>query len=81
MSGLLSGPVTGFLIGLTGGLHRYGFGGFTDLACAISTTSEGLLAGMAAFCLRTHNKRALLFRRCLCLASPLWRKSYRCSSS
>jgi two-component system LytT family sensor kinase len=62
LGGLLGGPVTGFLIGLTGGLHRYGFGGFTDLACAISTTSEGLLAGMTAFYLRTHNKRALLFR-------------------
>ena len=62
LGGLLGGPVTGFLIGLTGGLHRYGFGGFTDLACAISTTSEGLLAGLAAFYLRTHNKRALLFR-------------------
>ncbi len=62
LGGLLGGPVTGFLIGLTGGLHRYGFGGFTDLACAISTTSEGLMAGLMAFYLRSNNKRALLFR-------------------
>jgi LytS/YehU family sensor histidine kinase len=36
----------GFLVGLTGGLHRYTLGGFTDLACAISTTCEGLLGGL-----------------------------------
>src|SRR5512137_2061776 len=45
MGGILGGPVTGFFIGLTGGLHRYSMGGFTDVACAISTTAEGLLGG------------------------------------
>ena len=34
------------LSGLTGGLHRYTLGGFTDLACAISTTAEGLIGGI-----------------------------------
>ncbi|MFT4837418.1 MAG: two-component system LytT family sensor kinase [Psychromonas sp.] len=46
LGGLLGGPVVGFAVGLTGGLHRYSMGGFTDLACAISTTVEGLLGGL-----------------------------------
>ena len=45
LGGLLGGPLVGFLVGLTGGLHRYTLGGFTDLACAISTSCEGLLGG------------------------------------
>ncbi|TCS40698.1 sensor histidine kinase [Reinekea marinisedimentorum] len=49
LGGLFGGPVVGTLVGLTGGLHRYSLGGFTDLACAISTTAEGLLAGMVHF--------------------------------
>jgi len=46
MGGLLGGPLVGFAVGLTGGLHRYSMGGFTDTACAISTTAEGLLGGL-----------------------------------
>ncbi|WP_428242749.1 LytS/YhcK type 5TM receptor domain-containing protein [Gynuella sp.] len=49
LGGLFGGPVIGFLVGLTGGIHRYTLGGFTDLACAISTTWEGLLAGLVNF--------------------------------
>ena len=46
IGGLLGGPVVGFAVGLTGGIHRYSMGGFTDLACAISTTFEGVLGGL-----------------------------------
>jgi two-component system LytT family sensor kinase len=46
LGGLLGGPLVGTAVGLTGGLHRYSMGGFTDLACAISTTWEGLMAGL-----------------------------------
>lgn len=46
MGGLLGGPIVGFAVGLTGGMHRYSMGGFTDVACAISTTTEGLLGGL-----------------------------------
>ncbi|CAH0527040.1 sensor histidine kinase [Vibrio hippocampi] len=46
MGGLFGGPIVGFLVGLTGGMHRYSLGGFTDLACAISTTSEGIVGGL-----------------------------------
>jgi two-component system LytT family sensor kinase len=45
MGGLLGGPLVGFAVGLTGGIHRYSMGGFTDVACAISTTAEGLIGG------------------------------------
>ncbi|GGO80412.1 sensor histidine kinase [Marinobacterium nitratireducens] len=46
LGGLLGGPLVGTAVGLTGGLHRYSLGGFTDVACAISTTWEGLMAGL-----------------------------------
>ena len=46
MGGLLGGPLVGIAVGLTGGIHRYTMGGFTDTACAISTTAEGLLGGL-----------------------------------
>ena len=46
MGGLLGGPLVGLAVGLTGGLHRYSMGGFTDVACAISTTTEGLIGGL-----------------------------------
>lgn len=46
MGGLLSGPVVGGLVGLTGGLHRYSLGGMTALSCMISTIVEGLLGGL-----------------------------------
>lgn len=46
MGGLLGGPLVGVAVGFTGGIHRYSLGGFTDVACAISTTSEGLFGGL-----------------------------------
>lgn len=46
LGGLLGGPAVGFAVGLTGGLHRYSMGGFTALACAFSTMSEGLIGGI-----------------------------------
>lgn len=46
VAGLLAGPWVGFLTGLIAGVHRYTLGGFTDLACAVSTALEGLLAGL-----------------------------------
>ncbi|EKE75157.1 regulator of cell autolysis [Gallaecimonas xiamenensis 3-C-1] len=46
LGGLLGGPVVGTAVGFTGGMHRYSMGGFTDVACAISTTWEGFLGGL-----------------------------------
>ncbi|MDR8524349.1 sensor histidine kinase [Shewanella fidelis] len=61
LGGLLGGPVTGFFVGLTGGLHRYSMGGFTDLACAISTTLEGLSAGLISYYLRRIGQQELIY--------------------
>ncbi|WP_322803623.1 sensor histidine kinase [Vibrio alfacsensis] len=61
MGGLFGGPVVGFAVGLTGGIHRYTLGGFTDLACAISTTAEGLIGGLLHVYLIKRNKGAILF--------------------
>lgn len=48
VGGLLGGPFVGILSGLIAGIHRWGIdiGGFTAFACAISTTIEGVMAGM-----------------------------------
>lgn len=61
MGGLFGGPVVGFFVGLTGGLHRYTLGGFTDVACAISTTAEGLIGGLLHTYLLRKGKSAQLF--------------------
>ncbi|EKA3120115.1 sensor histidine kinase [Vibrio alginolyticus] len=61
MGGLFGGPVVGFAVGFTGGIHRYSLGGFTDLACAISTTAEGVIGGLLHVFLIKRNKGALLF--------------------
>ena len=48
VGGLLGGPIVGILSGLIAGGHRLiiDIGGFTALACAISTIAEGVLAGL-----------------------------------
>lgn len=61
LGGIFGGPVVGFLVGLTGGLHRYTMGGFTDLACAISTTVEGLVGGYMHYYMLKKDKRDRLF--------------------
>ncbi|QSX38525.1 sensor histidine kinase [Shewanella sedimentimangrovi] len=61
LGGLLGGPVTGLAVGLTGGLHRYSMGGFTDVACALSTTLEGLSAGLLSLTLRRLGKPELSY--------------------
>ncbi len=46
IAGLIGGPILGFSVGLTAGVHRYFLGGFTAISCGLSTTVEGLLAGL-----------------------------------
>ncbi len=48
VGGLIGGPITGIIAGAIAGLHRYliDIGGFTAISCGISTTVEGLLAGL-----------------------------------
>lgn len=55
VAGLLGGPLAGVGAGLIAGLHRLSLGGFTDLACCISTFYEGLLAGLASYKIRQNN--------------------------
>ena len=48
VGGLLGGPLVGFLSGLIAGGHRFliDIGGFTALACSLSTLTEGIMAGV-----------------------------------
>ncbi|MFC0227802.1 LytS/YhcK type 5TM receptor domain-containing protein [Serratia aquatilis] len=61
LGGLLGGPSVGFLVGLTGGLHRYTLGGMTDVACAISTVTEGLVGGVVHSIAMRRGRIDLLF--------------------
>ncbi|VDZ54188.1 Probable sensor-like histidine kinase YehU [Serratia odorifera] len=61
LGGLLGGPSVGFLVGLTGGLHRYTLGGMTDVACAVSTIAEGLVGGLVHSAAMRRGRIDLLF--------------------
>lgn len=56
MAGLIGGPILGGAVGLTAGIHRYMMGGFTDVACGLSTTAEGIIAGMFHYYYMKHGK-------------------------
>ncbi|MEF1255580.1 MULTISPECIES: sensor histidine kinase [unclassified Vibrio] len=71
MGGLFGGPIVGFFVGLTGGLHRYSLGGFTDVACAISTTAEGLIGGLLHIYLLRKGKSEQLFNPSVVFAVTL----------
>ncbi|MGG1676257.1 LytS/YhcK type 5TM receptor domain-containing protein [Neobacillus sp. NRS-1170] len=45
MGGLLGGPIVGVGVGLIAGLHRLTLGGFTGVACALSTILAGIVTG------------------------------------
>ncbi|AET66169.1 putative regulator of cell autolysis [Desulfosporosinus orientis DSM 765] len=55
IGGLLGGPWVGLCAGLIAGIHRALLGGFTGLACGISTVTEGLIAGLVY--LKIGNRR------------------------
>lgn len=71
MGGLFGGPLVGFAVGLTGGLHRYTLGGFTDLACAVSTTAEGLIGGFFHLYFVLRQQKSLLFNSWIVFAITL----------
>ncbi|MDK2883356.1 MAG: two-component system, LytTR family, sensor histidine kinase LytS [Bacillota bacterium] len=56
VGGLFGGPLVGFLSGLIAGGHRFFLGGFTALACGVSTTVEGLVGGLVG---RAYRDRRL----------------------
>lgn len=45
VAGYLGGPIIGIIVGCISGLHRYSLGGFTALACGLSTVIEGAIGG------------------------------------
>ena len=56
IAGLIGGPTLGFSVGLTAGIHRYFIGGFTAVSCGLSTTVEGLLAGLVHYVFSEEGK-------------------------
>ncbi|WP_339061897.1 sensor histidine kinase [Tepidibacillus marianensis] len=46
IGGLMGGPFVGLIAGLIAAIHRMLLGGFSGLACGISTVTEGLMAGI-----------------------------------
>ncbi len=68
LGGLLGGPVVGFFVGLTGGVHRVLFMSsaadpihYIDIACAVATTFEGVLAGFVHYYLSRRGRMEHLF--------------------
>ncbi|VAW87265.1 Sensor histidine kinase YehU [hydrothermal vent metagenome] len=68
LGGLLGGPVVGFFVGLTGGVHRVWSMTaiddpiiYIDLACAVSTTYDGLFAGFVHYYLSRKGRIESLF--------------------
>ncbi len=61
VGGLLGGPVVGVLAGASAGIHRFLIDpvGMTAISCAISTTCEGILAGMLSEKFSRSNNQVL----------------------
>jgi len=72
LGGILGGPFVGIAVGLTGGLHRYSLGGFTDSACAVSTTVEGLIGGLLHLYLMHRHRADRLLNPMIVFATALF---------
>jgi len=60
LAGLLGGPVLGFLVGATAGVHRVtALGGSAALAGAVATTLEGILGGLVHLALKDKPERLM----------------------
>lgn len=57
IGGLLGGPAVGFGSGLIASIHRLTLGGFTAIACAISTLLAGVIAGYVGKIRRNKRKK------------------------
>lgn len=60
IGGLLGGPVVGLGAGLIAGLHRLSFGGYTSIACGISTILAGIITGLLGKRFNIREKNAHL---------------------
>jgi two-component system, LytTR family, sensor histidine kinase LytS len=65
VGGLLGGPLVGISSGVLAGLHRWSIdiGGFTSVACMVSTVTEGVIAGLFSFRFRKAEKKWLFAAR------------------
>ncbi|WP_088103565.1 sensor histidine kinase [Halalkalibacter urbisdiaboli] len=63
VAGLLGGWKVGIGAGLLAGFHRFTLGGFSDLACGISTVVAGAIAGY--FYKRNENQRMISWQTAL----------------
>lgn len=61
LAGFIGGPFLGLSVGLTAGLHRFYLGGFTDVACGISTATEGVIGGLFHLYFLRHDKEEYIF--------------------
>jgi two-component system LytT family sensor kinase len=69
LAGVIGGPKLGLAVGFASGLHRWWLGGFTALACGLSTTTEGLIGGLVhRHFVRRHTPEQL-FRPAVVLAT------------
>jgi two-component system, LytTR family, sensor histidine kinase LytS len=59
IGGLLGGPIVGIGVGLIAGLHRLTLGGFTAVACALSTILAGILTGFLSKYFKIHKENSL----------------------
>ncbi len=71
LSGLIGGPVLGVAVGVTAGIHRFSLGGFTDFACGISTTVEGLIGGLVHLYLLRRKQPENLFHPFVAFSATL----------
>jgi two-component system sensor histidine kinase LytS len=59
IGGLFGGPLVGFGAGLIAGVHRWTLGGFTDVACGISTILSGIVTGLIGKRLNKQTNKGL----------------------
>lgn len=61
VGGLLGGPIVGIGAGIIAGFHRWviDIGGFTAVACMVSTIVEGCMAGLLSRHIRKYNNKWL----------------------
>jgi two-component system sensor histidine kinase LytS len=59
LGGLLGGPLVGLGVGMIAGFHRFTLGGYTAVACGISTLLAGIVTGLIGEHLRKNGKNTL----------------------
>ncbi|AWP38648.1 sensor histidine kinase [Heyndrickxia coagulans] len=60
IAGLLGGPVVGIGAGLLASIHRLSLGGYTDIACSLSTMIAGIIMGFIGRRFNVRGKYAAL---------------------